>query len=203
MPHDHSHIDDKCYPSVTEIIHAGPKPWLDKWKVKVGIARAERKLKLSNMIGTEFHRCIELIMKGQKPNPKCPRVKGMLKSFDKWFAVTDVAPYACEMKVYSHKWKYQGTFDMVGEINGVPLIVDYKSSSQISEDMGLQLVAYAVAYEEMTGLKLTKGLIVLVKKDKPNFRLITKEFEMTDKLFAKFLQKRDEYVEFPCPLLKK
>lgn len=225
MPHVHSHIDGKCYPSVTEIIHAAPKPWLDKWKARNPVW-APKKTELSNKIGTEFHRCLEEMMKGQEPKPKVyiKRVERMIESFNNWFNVTDVAPYANEMKVYSHVHKYQGTFDMVAEINGVQMMVDFKSSSKISDDMGLQLAAYAYAYHEMTGLMLKKGLIVLVTKDKqkikrqyktidgvrtfkrvkvPGFKLSVQEFEVTQEMFDKFKQLRDEYVEFPCPFLTK
>jgi len=223
LPHVHSHIDGKCYPSVTEIIHAGPKPWLEKWVARNPVW-APKKTTLSNKIGTEFHRCLEQVMKGQTPVPQAyiPRIKRMLQSFDSWFAVTDVSPYATEMKVYSHKHKYQGTFDMVAEINGVPMIVDFKSSSKISDDMGIQLAAYAYAYHEMTGLMLNTGLIVLVTKDKEKvkrqyktvdgvrtfkrvkikgFKLDVREFKIEESLFEKFKQLRDEYVEFPCPFL--
>jgi ATP-dependent exoDNAse (exonuclease V) beta subunit len=204
MPHTHEHIDGECYPSVTEIIHSQPTPWLDKWKAKYGEERCERKLKLANQIGTEFHRCVEEIMTGKTPEPKIfkPRVSGMLKSFKTWFDSVQVAPYANEMKVYSRKYRYQGTFDMLGEIDGKLYIVDYKSSSQIQESMGMQLAAYGYAYAEMTNVLTPVGKIVLVKKDKPDFRLMTKDFEITKKLFDKFLQLREELVELPCPFSK-
>lgn len=201
MPHEHSHIDGECYPSVTEIIHSRPRPWLDKWIAKYGEVRTSRKTKLSNIIGTEFHRCVEEITQGKVPAPQVfvPRVTGMLKSFNQWFDTVQVAPYATEMKVYSKKHRYQGTFDMIGEVDGFLFIVDYKSSSGMNEDMGLQLAAYAYAYHEMTGVCPEKGKIVLVKKDKPDFKLMVKDWIITPKLFDKFLQLREELVELPCP----
>lgn len=202
MPHEHSHIDGKCYPSVTEIIYSQPKPWLQKWYDKYGIDRCERKTYLSNLIGTEFHRCAELFTQGNIVQTPCPRVKRMLPSFLQWFDSVQIAPYATEMKVYSHKHRYQGTLDFVGEIDGEVFLVDYKSSSKINDDMALQLVAYARAYGEMTGVTPKKGKIVLVKKDKPKFQLMTKDFDLTDKLFDKFLRIREEMVEFPCPYTK-
>lgn len=202
MPHEHSHIDGKCYPSVTEVIYSQPKPWLQKWYDKYGIDRCERKTALSNLIGTEFHRCAEIITQGNVPEPRCPRVVKMLPSFMQWFNNVQLAPFATEMKVYSHKHGYQGTLDLVGEVDGKLYIVDYKSSAGIKEDMGLQLAAYARAYGEMTGVLPKLGKIVLVKKDKPDFQLVTKDFELTDKLFDKFLRIKDEMVKFPCPYLK-
>lgn len=199
MPHIHNHIDGLCFPSVTEIIHSGPKPWLDKWKAKYGEARCERKLKLSNMIGTEFHRCVEEITQGKTPEPRCPRVKKMLNSFNTWFDSVQVAPYETELKVYSKVHKYQGTLDMIGEVDGLLYLVDYKSSSSISSTMPLQLSAYAKAYEEMTGKVVTNGLIVLVKKAKPSFPLVIKKYTLDDSVFEKFLRLREEFVEMPCP----
>jgi hypothetical protein len=202
MAHEHSHIDGKCYPSVTEIIYSQPKPWLDKWYAKYGQARCERKTAIANKIGTEFHRCAEVISQGNVPDTKCPRVLKMLPRVHEWLSNVQLAPYATEMKVYSNKHGYQGTLDLVGEVDGKLYIVDYKSSAGIKEDMGLQLVAYAKAYGEMTGVYPALGKIVLVKKDKPDFRLVTKDFELTDKLFDKFLRIKDEMVKFPCPYLK-
>ena len=203
IPHIHNHIDGLCLPSVTEIIHSQPMPWLDKWKAKVGVERAERKLKLSNMIGTEFHRCVEEITKGIVPVPRCPRVVGMLKTFNKWFDSVQVAPYETELKVYSKKYRYQGTLDMIGEIDGVLFLVDYKSSSGISSSMGLQLAAYAEAYKEMTSKQIDLGKIVLVKKEKPSFPLVIKDYSLEKSLFDKFLRLREEFVDGPCPFAEK
>lgn len=221
MPHTHSHIDGLCYPSVTEILHAAPKPWLDKWLLKNPVW-GPKKTAAANKIGTEFHRCVELKMLGKEAKPQIciPRITKMLARFDEWFAVNQVAPYGNEMKVYSKKHRYQGTFDMAAEINGVPMLVDFKSSAQIGDEMALQVAAYAYAYFEMTGVMLKKGLIVLVTKDRqkikrryktengvrtvkrvkiPEHKLDVREFEVNEELFQKFLQLREELVELPCP----
>ncbi len=201
MPHSHDHIDGKCDPSVTEIIHSQPKPFLEKWRMKYGDRLCDKKLEWSNLIGTDYHRCVEEITQGKVPIPRYKRVKGMINTFNRdWFSVTAVAPYGTEMKVYSRKYGFQGTLDFVGEINHTPKVLDHKSSSGINEDMGMQLAAYAQAYYEMTGFKFKIGEIILVKKKKPHFKLVTKEFDLTKKKYLKnFLQLREELVELPCP----
>ena len=40
---------------------------------------------------------------------------------------------------------------------------------------------------------------ILVKKDKPKFRLMVKDWKITTELFDKFARVREEMVEFPCP----
>jgi hypothetical protein len=128
-------------------------------------------MELSNLIGTEFHRCAEMVMQGKAPNPRCNRVAAMMKTFDsEWFSVTEVAPYQTEMKVWSDRYRYQGTLDLVAELNLVPTLIDFKSSARINDDMGMQLAAYAEAYKEITGVEIKQGLIVCVSKDKPHHK---------------------------------
>lgn len=59
--------------------------------------------------------------------------------------------------------------------------------------MDLQLVAYAQAYNEMTGSKIKDGLIVHVSKDKPHYKLTTKSFKLGKRVFGKFLKLRQMF----------
>ncbi len=59
-------------------------------------------------------------------------------------------------------------------------------------DMALQLSAYARAYEEMTGVKLKRGIIVLVSKDKPKHKLTVKEYKLDKLKFREFLQRKKD-----------
>ena len=114
----------------------------------------------------------------------------MMGSLTNWEGFNKIKPIATEMKVWNEEHKYQGTLDLIAKIGRRLVLVDWKSGSGIYADMGMQLVAYAKAYEEMTGICIKRGLIVLVGKDKPNHTLIAKEFRLNKSVFKKFLKLR-------------
>jgi hypothetical protein len=177
---------------------------LEKWRLKYGDRLCDAKVRLSNAVGTEFHRCCEVLLSGKSPETPCKRVSAMVDVFKRgWFDTAYVAPWQTEMKVWSVRYRYQGTLDMVGEVNGVPTLVDFKTSSRINEDMGMQLAAYANAYRELTGQKVDNGLIVCVSKEKPDHILTTRMFDLKSKKYLKrFLQLREEFIELPCPYIR-
>lgn len=208
MPHVETFVDGIWHPSVSTVIHAEPKPWLDKWREKWGDL-ATRKLEIANAIGTEFHRCVEAYVTTQTYSVQppitetsartlvscVPRVEGMMKSFVQWAVTIDGDIHDTELRVISRQHTYSGTLDAVGTFEGKPMLYDWKTSSRIYPDMDLQLVAYANAYKEMTGIELKEGMIVHVSKDKPRFKCTVKVFKLGKRVFGKFLKLRSMFDE--------
>lgn len=207
--HTETFIDGIWYPSATTIIGATPKPWLDAWRDKWG-ERAIRKMEIANAIGTAFHDAVEQyldthtwVIKMAKYSSCIPRVVCMMESWLTWARDVDGTIEHTELKVISRKYIYSGTLDAVGKIGKIPMLVDWKTSSRIYDDMQLQLAAYAEAYNEMnrnTGMDIVykdikDGLIVHVSKDKPAFKLTTKQFKLGKRVFGKFLKLRQMFDE--------
>ncbi len=181
---------------VTEILSSKPKPYLEKWKAKWGVL-AERKTAASNAIGTAFHKAIET----QKYNGLSLRLNRMTDVFFAWASEHRLVIKESELHVWSEKHRYHGTLDAIGFVDGGPeyILLDYKTSRKIYPEMALQLAAYANAYEEMTGVKLKRGVIVLVSKDKPNHKLTVKEYKLDKLKFREFLQrKKDMEAQIGC-----
>lgn len=197
LAHRHFHIDDVCYPSVTTIINIKPKPWLDKWREKHGDAFCDAVVKEANTVGTEFHSIAEHLVNRVNVAPSTPQLAGMAASLKVWLSQHQIIPEVQEHAVYSVVHQYQGTLDFIGTLNGILVVIDWKSSNTIYEDMGLQLVAYARAFEERTGLKIKTGWIVQVSK-KPPYKLATREFKLGKRLFKEFLALREEYGTKEC-----
>jgi hypothetical protein len=197
MPHSETFIDGVWHPSVTTITSSKPKPWLVAWHEKWG-PLAERKVRIVNEIGTEFHRCVEqwldtggYHLSETLSTAYYPRLRGMMGSFIDWAEGINGTIHMTELKVVSHLHTYSGTLDAVGTLGGRPTIFDWKTSSRIYDDMELQLAAYAQAYNENTAFdEIKDGLIVCVSKDKPRFRLATKRFRLGKRAFNKFLKLR-------------
>lgn len=192
MPHRELIIDGVFYPSVTTVLGGKPKPWLLKWQQKWG-KLADRKTAAANVIGTEFHRCVEELINVLKFETSNRRVRTMMTTFVDWADKVNVDVLATETQVISHEHTYSGTLDAIGVWNGELCVFDWKTSSGIYDDMSLQLVAYARAYEEKFGHKVTKGVIVHVSKDKPHHKLTIAEYQMTDRLFDRFLKRLSDY----------
>lgn len=199
MPHTETYIDGVWYPSVTTVMGAEPKPWLDKWHEKWG-PLAERKTKIAGQIGDEFHRCVDQYLEtgefaiSKDFSTSCSsRVVGMMESFIEWATNIEGIVDATELKVISRLHTYSGTLDAVGTLDGKPIVFDWKTSSRIYPEMALQLSAYAQAYKEEKGIDIKQGIIVHVSKDKPRFKLTTKVFKLGKRVFGKFLKLRSMF----------
>src|ERR1700690_3662417 len=200
MPHSECFIDGVWLPSVTTIMGAEPKPWIDKWRDKWGTL-AERKMDLANAIGTAFHDCVECWLDNKVPDhsvlkyPSClPRINGMVQSWVAWAQGIDGTIDHTELRVISKLHKYSGTLDAVGKIGKTKMVIDWKTSSRIYDSMQIQLAAYAHAYNEQTGSNIKDGLIVHVAKDKP-YKVTTKAFKLGKRPFNEFLKLRAMFDE--------
>jgi hypothetical protein len=148
-------------------------------------------------VGTEFHRCVDeyladryYLASSELSSNMQKRVNGMMASFIEWAKTVNGEIHATELKVVSHKYAYSGTLDAVGMFAGKRMLFDWKTSTRIYPDMDLQLVAYAQAYKEQTGIELKEGMIVHVSKDKPRFKLTTKVFKLGKRPLNRFLKLR-------------
>ena len=118
-----------------------------------------------------------------------------MRSFKAWAESIDGIIEHTELKVISNRHRYSGTLDAVGKVGKMRMIVDWKTSSRIYPEMQLQLAAYAQAYNEQTGSKIKDGLIVHVSKDKPDYKVTTKQFKLGKRVFGKFLKLREMFDE--------
>ncbi len=186
-------VNGVTYPSVTEVLGDQPKPWLDKWRQKWG-KRAEQKTIAAVNIGIAFHKLAESRALCEPIElPSNFRLLHMLVNFDKWLKKTQFLARETELHVASDLYKYHGTFDAVGYMNKGIVICDWKTSSGIYPDMKLQLAAYAQAYFEQTNVKITRGIIVQVSKDKPYHRITVAEYKLGKQVLNKFLKRLNEY----------
>lgn len=202
MPHQDTYVDGERYPSVTEILGSRPKPWLQRWRDKWGMWAA-RKTSAATNIGTAFHKGAELLVHGKWISAGADRrLYGMLASFETWVQQSGLVVKETELHVISRIYKYAGTFDAVGYLADKPktlVLFDWKTSSGIYSDMALQLVAYAQAYFEQTGVWIKRGIIVHVSKDKPFHVLAIKEYKLNKRLLNRFLKRLKEHNEAnPC-----
>lgn len=212
--HTETFVDGVWYPSVTTILGVQSKPWLEQWRQKWG-PLAERKTEIASTIGTAFHNCVEQYLNtgtftvNMLLYPSCaPRVVGMMRSWINWASGVDGTLDYTEVKVISREYTYSGTFDAIGKIGKVYMALDWKTSSRIYPEMALQLAAYAQASNEMRETKewvqrypesghtvrfIKDGMIVHVSKEKPDFKVTTKQFKLGKRVLGRFLKLRSMF----------
>jgi len=88
--------------------------------------------------------------------------------FDDFIKKFKVVPIEVEKKVWHRKMKYAGTADFLGTINGIPCVVDWKTSSTIRPDYPSQIMAYkqAMLSDEEFKTEIKMGVIVNINARK-------------------------------------
>ena len=65
----------------------------------------------------------------------------MVAQWDKWQAEHDVVPVQTEVTLWSHQYKYAGTADAIWMVDGVPTLIDVKTSRNTWDEHYMQLAA--------------------------------------------------------------
>jgi len=78
--------------------------------------------------------------------------------------------YAQECGLYSDKYRVAGRVDCVAEYNGIPTIIDFKTSTkertdEWNESYYIQATGYAEMFEERTGIEIKQIAILVVTAD--------------------------------------
>jgi hypothetical protein len=164
---------------------------LDRLSLEKIFAEAEgatnKIMKEAGRIGTVVHGLVEDYLKGKEiPTQNDKRVVNCWNLFLKWWENQEYEPIEIEKKLYCKKYNYAGTLDLVVKDKKKKLVlIDIKTSNQISFDYYLQLNAYWFAYEEETKQKISKALVVrLPKSDK---KIDVQEIPLNKKLLNAFI----------------
>lgn len=122
-------------------------------------------------VGTYAHKWIETYVQAKIDEVELPKrdpvIGHMTDNFVKWAEDNKVKFLASEQRVYSRKYWYGGTFDILCEKNGQMFIVDIKTGSGIYPEHFFQMGGYQIAIEELQGFpaKINGHLVLNIKKD--------------------------------------
>jgi genome maintenance exonuclease 1 len=167
--------NNKAVPSVTTILSgtSKSKDGLIQWRNRVGEEEADRVIKQSTDIGTAVHEAIENYLNGKSWNNFEDTHDQLLakKISDKFIndglkSISDI--WGLEVGLLLDNL-YAGTADCVGEYEGVPTLIDFKTAKKIKkrewiEDYFLQGCAYANAHNVMFGTKIEQIVILMVDR---------------------------------------
>lgn len=109
-------------------------------------------------IGTAAHAMVEAHIHGEDPTLREELTKldteGRVKAenayqmYLKWASMSNLKVVEQEMQLVSERYRFGGTPDAIGEVDGVLCLVDWKTSNGVFSDYLLQLAAYRILWEE-------------------------------------------------------
>ena len=186
--------DGSAYPSITTILSLQDKPGLKKWREDVGEKEAKRISQESMRIGTAVHQMCEFylcnyIVKTDKEE------KVIRDTFNRMrFLLGNINNIVgTEIALYSDMLRVAGTADCIAEYNGVPSIIDFKTSRKPKkeewiDDYYMQTFAYKLMFEEMTGVEIKQIVILVACIDQFEVQVFKKPANDSDKWLEKLVK---------------
>lgn len=172
----------KRYPSVTTVTSLHNAEGIAKWRARVGPEEAARVSSKASARGTRIHSLCESFLRNEVCEPDIFD-KELFGSIVPWLGDIDNI-YALETPLYSDFLQVAGTVDCIGDFQGKLSVIDFKTSSKPKDrddiyNYFMQTAAYAVAFEERTGIPVGRLVIIMaVENDDPRL----------------FIEKRDNWI---------
>ena len=141
----------------------------------------------ASLVGTVVHGLVEDFIKGKEiPNQSDPAVVNCWNLFLDWWNQQNYKVVDIERKLFSKKYGYVGTLDLVVKNDkGEFVLIDLKTSNQIVFGYVLQANAYKQAYEEETGRKISSCFCLRIGKKDTKVEIAP--IPLNKKLFNTFL----------------
>lgn len=112
--------------------------------------------------GTAIHRAIESSYRGgDGDSGTLPEVEAVRNCLDE----LKIRVLEVERKVYSRRYRYSGTLDLLGSTEAGLVLVDFKTSKAVYPEFRLQTAAYVAAYQEECGKAITSRVIIQIADD--------------------------------------
>ena len=172
----------KSYPSVTTVTGLHSAKGIMEWRKRVGEAEANRISGKASARGTRIHQYCEDYLRGNIFEADMFDLE-MFNSIK--FLLDDIDNIHClEDALYSDHLEVAGTVDCIAEFQGKLSVIDFKTASRPKDrddihNYFMQTAAYAVAFEERTGIPIGRLVIIMaVDNDDPRW----------------FIEKRDNWV---------
>jgi genome maintenance exonuclease 1 len=158
----------KKYPSVTTVTGLLKKDIINEWRKRVGDEEANKISSKAAKRGTRIHTLCEKYLLNEE-------VSVQLFDAEMWNSMRPLLDdiddiYALEQPLYSDHLQVAGTVDCIAKYKGKLSVIDFKSSKRIKHrddihDYFIQCSAYAVAFEELTGIPVPRLVILMAVDD--------------------------------------
>ena len=154
----------ESYPSVTSVVGLLKAQQIQEWRARVGNEEANKVSGRASRRGTAIHSLCEDYLKTGQASPDMfdqemfHSIRPLLDRIDNI--------HCLETPLYSHHLKVAGTVDCIAEFDGKLTVIDFKTASKPKQrdwihDYFMQTSAYAVAFEELTGIPVGRLTIIM------------------------------------------
>lgn len=164
--------DGTVVPGATTVLGELNKPALVVWANRLGLQGIDSTRYRDEMaeVGTLAHYLILCHFRNEKPdlgdytaNQIDAAENALIKYYD-WEKAHIIEPKIIEQPLISEVYKFGGTADFIGLIDGAPGLLDFKTGSGIYEEMFYQLGAYNILLQE-AGHKVENFRILRIGRD--------------------------------------
>jgi genome maintenance exonuclease 1 len=181
---------DKNYPSITTVLSVLSEKSINAWKKRIGEEAANKISYRASTRGTAVHELIEKYVNND-PNYLAGYMPNIVGNF---LTVKDILDerigtvFGQELPLYSDHLGVAGRVDCVAEFDGKISIIDYKTSRKPKlrkyiENYFQQETAYAIMWEERTGIPITQLVTIIAVDDEPAQVFIEHRDNWTKQLF--------------------
>ena len=158
--------DGTKYPSVTTVLSIINEAAIAAWRKRVGEDEANRVGTRASGRGTAVHAIIERYLKNEDTSEYLPHIKQSLQNLRPILDGRIGRIFGLEIALYSEHLGMAGRVDCVAEFDGVPSIIDFKTSRYPKQKEKIsnyfaQASAYAIMFEERTGLAIPNTVILM------------------------------------------
>ncbi len=183
----------RAYPSVTAVTGLHGKDAIMAWRKRVGEEEANRVSRRATTRGTRVHTLCEDYI-SNKP------VTADLFDQEAWQSLVPELNkinniHCLETQLYSDHLEVAGTVDCIAEYNGKVSVIDFKTSKRVKKKSDIhsyfmQTSAYAVMFEERTGIPVSRLVILMTVDDEPEASVFV---EKRDDWIGEFIELREAY----------
>ena len=195
--------DGEKLPSVTTILSATKDmTHLNEWRKRVGVERAQQITTEAAGVGTSMHANLEKFLCGleRQPGSNPVHVKANAMAdviIENGLSGVDTV-WAIEQSLYV-PGLYSGTTDLVAVYKDQPSICDFKQTNrpkklEYVEDYYLQLVAYALAHNEVYGTDIREGHIFMCSRGDDPMKVGGEVYQQFDLLPQDFNKYQDQWL---------
>jgi len=160
--------EGKLYPSVTSVTGITSTFNKSAWIQRVGVDEANRITQRALDRGTRVHSLCENYLLGNE-------LQVDMFDIEMWTTMRKLVDridniHCLETPLYSNFLQTAGTVDCIGEFDGKLSVIDFKTSSRVKGRDDIhnyfeQTAAYAVMFEELTGIPIGRLVILMAIDD--------------------------------------
>jgi len=158
--------DGTKYPSITTVLSILGEDSIRAWRKRVGEEEANKISTKASGRGTAVHEIIESYLKNETTEKFMPHIKQSLNNVRSILDERLGKIFGLEVPLYSAHLGLAGRVDCVAEFDGVPSIIDFKTSKRVKKKDWIssyfaQMAGYAVMWEERTGRPITNTVVIM------------------------------------------